>query len=428
MYVESLTYPEKKRYMKFAIISSCFGAVIQVAMSESSLFLLYASNIGAGKFLSLATTAIIPLMKLFFLIPFAYVMEKTGLKNFLLPAYTIGMLGMLTASSAGFFPDAGLYIFSIGVLVFAVSISGHSAGWFPLQRFIIPASERGAHFGKLRYSWQIVVSLFLLMAALVVDEQASVIKMQGIIAFGALLLIGRIYFVSRIPERPPRTHLPPFRVMLYAALTNRKLLQYSFFMFLVNLLISSTVPLGFAYLMFDLSVSDNLMVLFSVYSNIFTIAGFIIASKVIDQRSLQQLFRIIQIIFAGVNCAFLLFYLIPSATIPASVMLICLASASFAFCSVIVSAKMMGLTKENNINISMALCVGLSSGGMGLSRLISSLAIEYLPDTVHLAGTGFPIYVIILFAFGLGIMAMLAFGKTRILQNSRKERPLGEPL
>ncbi len=416
MYVDSLTDHEKKRYMNFAIISSCFGAVIQVALNESSLFLVYASSMGAGKFLSLVTTSLVPLMKLFFLIPFAYIMEKTGLKNFLLPAYTIGMLGMLAAASAGFFPNAGLYIFSAGILIFAVSVSGHSAGWFPLQRFIIPPQMRGAHFGRLRYSWQIVVSIFLLAAAFIVGEDASTTKLQGIIMFGALMLIGRIYFVSQIPERKLRKKIPPLRVMLYSALSNKKLVRYSLLMFLVNFFISSTVPLGFAYLKFELNSPDNLMVLFSVFSNVATIVGFIIASKLIDKHSMQKLFWIIQLIFAGVNCSFFIFHLLPSAAVAGAVLLLCISAAAFAFCSVIISAKMMALVKENNINISMAVCFGLASGGTGLSRVVSSLAIEYIPGTVTLFGTSFSIYLLLLLFFGIGILAMLAFGRIRRVQ------------
>ncbi len=416
MYAESLEYRQKKRYMKFAIISSCFGAVIQVAMNESSLFILYASNIGAGRFLSLATTAMVPLMKLFFLIPFAYFMEKTGLKNFLLPAYTIGMFGMLTAASAGFFPSAGITLFSLGIIIFSICISAHSAGWFPLQRFIIPPNERGAHFGKLRYSWQIVVSLFLLMAALIVDEEASVLRLQLIIMFGTLLILGRIYFVSLIPERPRRKRVPPFTVMLHAALKNKKLLHYSIFMFLVNFFISSTVPLGFAYLKFDLAVPDNLMVLFSVFSNLATIGGFIIASRVIDRYSIGTLFTAVQIIFAGVNCCFMLFHLAPSAATAGTVVLLCAAAASYAFCSVIVSAKMMGLVKENNINISMAVCFGMASGGIGLSRLVSSVLIQFFPQRMMLFTLEFSPYLLLLSAFGIGIIAMLYFSRTFLIR------------
>ena len=62
MFAEHITYQDKKKYMSFAIYSACFGAVIQRSLSESSVFIVYASALGAGKFLSLVTTALIPLM------------------------------------------------------------------------------------------------------------------------------------------------------------------------------------------------------------------------------------------------------------------------------------------------------------------------------------------------------------------------------
>ncbi len=82
-------------------------------------------------------------------------------------------------------------------------------GWFPLQRFIIPENERGSYFGRLRYSWQIVVSLFLLLAALSVQENAETGKLQIIILFGALLVIGSDFFVVKIPGKASKRRVPP---------------------------------------------------------------------------------------------------------------------------------------------------------------------------------------------------------------------------
>ena len=69
---EKLTYQDKRKYMNFAIISACYGTVIQRVLSESGVFIIYASALGAGKFLTLITTALIPCMILVFLVPFAY--------------------------------------------------------------------------------------------------------------------------------------------------------------------------------------------------------------------------------------------------------------------------------------------------------------------------------------------------------------------
>jgi len=395
--------------MNYAILSSCFGVVIQRALSESSLFLLYAVSMGAGKFISLVTTSVIPLMTLFTLIPFAYIMEKTGLKRFLLPSYGIGMVGMLAAAAAGFFPGGSLYLFSGGIIIYAVSISSHSAGWFSLQHFIVPDHERGAYFGRLRYTWQLVVIAYLLLSALLVHEDADVFRLQMIITAGALLILGRMFFTSRIPERRPRVKVPPLRVMLYSVLSNKRLLHYSVLVLLINFLTASTVPLGFAFLKFEQAAADNLLVLFSVFTNIATVSGFVIASKVIDRRSIRSLFFLVQVIFFSVNSAFLLFQDQSVFSIVGVVFLICLASSAYAFCSVVISAKMMGLVKANNINLSLAFSFGLASGGTGLSRFISSLMLEFSPAFVPFFGISLSVYHLLFLCFGAGILILLSF-------------------
>lgn len=411
MYVNSLTYREKKRYMNYAIISSCFGAVIQISLKESTLFIVYASSIGAGKFLSLATTSVIPLMTLVSLVPFAYIMEKKGLKNVLIPSYFFGMIGMLIAAAAGLFPALSIFLFTFGIVVFAVSIGAHSAGWFPLQRFIIPENERGSYFGRLRYSWQIVVSLFLLLAALSVQENAETGKLQIIILFGALLVIGRIFFVAKIPERPLKRRVPPLRVMLASAVSNRLLSAFSVYLFMTSFFVASAVPLGFAFLTFELRAADNILVLFSVFANLATILGFITASRITDKYDNSKLIFLVECVFGIIYILFIFMRTETAYSMYMVMLLILAATAAFSVFSVLATKRMMFLVKENNINISSALCFGLYSGGIGLSRLLSSLGIEYLPASTDVMNFHLSAYHILFLFFGAGIAFMLVMAR-----------------
>ncbi len=408
MNTESLTLEEKRRYMSHAIIATSFGSVMQIALSESSLFLLYASSLGAGKFLSLVTTSFIHVMNLFLLIPVAYAMERYGIRKILIPCYVIGMLAMIAASAAGFLNQWALAVFSAGITVYAVSITVHSAGWFPILRFIVPEDGRGAFFGRIRYIWQGIVTVFLLLSAIFVGRDASVLRLQLIIAVGALLIIGRVVFVSKIPERALRRRIAPFRVMFFSTLKNRKLVRYSIYMFAMKFFIASSVPLGFAFLKYEAGATDQMMVLFSAFSNTAMIIGFIIAARTIDSLPVGRLLVPVRYGFLLVSAMFVIFSSARSGTIVSAVILISLAAGLYAFLTVILSAKMMGLVKENNVNISIAFCVGITSGGVGLSRFFSSVMIDRLPGVISLWGLNATVYQALFAFYGLGLLVLSA--------------------
>ncbi|NQT59377.1 MAG: MFS transporter [Bacteroidetes bacterium] len=403
MFSEHLTYQEKKRYMRFAIYSSCFGAVIQRTLSESSVFIVYASALGAGKFLSLVTTALIPCMTLIFLVPVAYIMEHKGIKRVLIPVYSGGFIGLLFAVTAGSLPNGKLktFFFYFGILLYSASIGIHAAGWFPLQRHIVPRKERGNYFGKMRYSWQTAVGIFLLGSSLIIWKSATTIKLQLIILIGALLSLGRLYYTTKIPERPLEKHIPPLKIKFLAAVHDKNLIKYSLYGFLLNLLICSTVPMGFGFVKYELGLPQHLTILLSVFVNISAITGYLVGSRLIDKNHSGKLFLVVQIIFALINFLFLFCYQQSSFSLVFSTILTCLAGALFAFSSVVASAKMFGMVKESNINISLAVCFGLYNGGKGISRLISSFMVGILPESFSLFGITWSSFHLLFTATGI---------------------------
>ncbi|TFG59562.1 MAG: hypothetical protein E4H36_13570, partial [Spirochaetales bacterium] len=121
---ESLDFsePSARKAMNFAILSSCFGAVSQIMVRESSIIILYAGKLGAGRFLSLVSTSAQLLAICLFIIPVSYLMEHTGKKKIVLPAVLVTMAGILTIAAAGFFGDKGRIILLTGLLLFSVSL------------------------------------------------------------------------------------------------------------------------------------------------------------------------------------------------------------------------------------------------------------------------------------------------------------------
>ena len=128
--------------MGSAILSACFGAIPQILVRESSLLILYATLLGASRFLSLTTTSLQYLSVFVLSVPMAHLMERTGKKRLVLPALALGLFGLLAVAAAGFFTRAGREVLLIGLLVFSLTLAIYIAGWFPLLQGVVPESKR----------------------------------------------------------------------------------------------------------------------------------------------------------------------------------------------------------------------------------------------------------------------------------------------
>ena len=71
----------QRQAMGSAILSACFGAIPQILVRESSLLILYATLLGASRFLALTTTSLQYLSVSVLSIPMAHLMERTGKKR-----------------------------------------------------------------------------------------------------------------------------------------------------------------------------------------------------------------------------------------------------------------------------------------------------------------------------------------------------------
>ena len=107
-----------------------------------------------------------------------------------------------------------------------------------------------------------------------IGANAETRTIQWIFFAVALLVVGRIFFVSRIPEIPKKVKNPPLGRQLGSVLGNRRLRRFSAYVFNFYLFFSATIPLAFVFTKLQLGVPDNYLVLLSACVNAGSIAGF----------------------------------------------------------------------------------------------------------------------------------------------------------
>lgn len=391
--------------MKSAILAQCFGAISIIMIRESSIMILYATKLGAGEFLSLFSTSIQIFFVAVFIVPFAYIMEHTGKKRVIIFASAMGMGGLLFASLAGFFSHIGNYILVIGLLGFAISRALFVGGWFPLLRGFVPEAERGAFFSRLRVSWQSIVTVFLLISTLVVGKNASITVLQIIIGVAAVLLIGRIYFVLKLPETEMREkgNIPSFWTSVRFAFHNKRLIRFSIYMFFLYLFSYATIPIIFMHANLEIKAPDNFIVLLSVFVNIGSIMGFFLGGKLIKRYNARFVLLSAHLCLAVFN---ILLLFIRSYT-PVSAVLLSvftfIYAMGIAYSTIGASSEMLGLANQNAINTSIAISLALNNAGRGFARIISGIILELnlIPRKWEIYQTEFSKYHFLYLVFGL---------------------------
>lgn len=377
--------------MNAAILSACFGAVSQVMVRESSIIILYARKLGAGTFLSIFSTSAQLLAICLFIVPVAYVMEHTGKKKLVLPAILLTMAGILLIASAGFFGSIGNIgnignigsagslgrnILLAGLLLFSVSLSVYIAGWFPLLKGVVPDDYGSRFFGRLRMSWQTVVTVFLLLSYFFIGKDASVPVLQAVIGVSGLLILGRYVLVAKIPEAPVNTSVPGFLESLKEVLASRKLILFGGFIFLFSLFSDSVIPVSYVFAKSGLDAPDNYTVLLSFFVNTGSIIGFGLGGFVFHKAGAKPLMLISAGILAGLNMSLLSITEYTPLSAVLCILILTVYTAVIAVVFVSASARMLTLAGGRIINVSLAVCYAFQTAGKGVSRLVSGSLLE----------------------------------------------------
>lgn len=412
----TVSFSEKtsQRAMNFAIFSSWFGAISQIMIRDSSIVILYAKQLGGSNFLSLLTTALYLFSSAILIIPAAHIMERTGKKRLVLPAITLGMMGVLIAATAGFFPEhLARGVLLLGLIIYSLTIAVYIAGWFPLLRGVVPVKERGKFFGRLRVSWQTVLTVFLLISTFAVGKDASLHTLQTIIGISGVLIIGRIFFITKIPEVPKKKpeHLLSFKNSLWDILKNRSLVRFAVYLFFLYFFANATVPVGFLFAKTELRAPDNYVVLLSVLMNVGSILGYFLGGLLFGRFNTKRFMLFAHVCFALLN--FLLLGVSKFSLVSAISLggIITLYGGIVAFSTIGASSEMLALASPKTINMSIAFCYAFDAAGKGLSRIISGLLLDspFLPDSWDFFGVNLGPHHLLFFTFGVLLIIGFVF-------------------
>ncbi len=359
-----------------AILSAATAAMGDIMLVDSAVIIIFAQKIGAGDMFSMLTTSLLPLFNGLCVIPMAWVAGRTGYQKLIVRVTTVAFLAYLMIAASPFFGNGAVAVMLGMLVLFAIMATGYVAAWFPMLDTFLLQERRSAFLGRMRFSWQLTSTIFLLAAGYFIGENPSVPKLQFVLLVGSLCLLGRIFFISRIPVfKVEKKDTFGFSDGLKTALANKPLAGYSVYLFVLNLAAYGTLPLSTIYLKKHLHAPDNLNVMISAMTLAGMLVGSLFGGKLIARYGLKKTFLGIHISYAVIN--FSLFFIGTGNPFTYTLITLLLVAYSFTFAaaSIASTSEMMALATPGNKAMAMAFCGTFYYTGSGLSRMISSLVL-----------------------------------------------------
>ncbi len=397
---------ECSRGMRMAIMSACFGAIAQTMVSDSSIMILYAGMLGGSRFVSMCTTSLQSISLFVLYIPLAYFVGRLGKKKMILPAIGIGVAGLLLTVFAPFFGSSAAGVLLVGLAIFSIAMAVYLAAWFPLLRDIVPADARGRFFGTMRFRWQGCSAVFLILSAMILKWNSSMAVLQGLVVVAALLLIGRLVCIARIPETPLAREVKPLGKSLRAILSDSRLMGFGTYLFWLYAFAGATVPVVIIFAKLKLKFNDDFLVLLSSCLLIGSIVGFLIGGKMVDRQGTKKVFLLAHFTFGLLN---LLMLTVQNNSTFCTYLLIGIVSMYgliFAAATIAVSSEAFALAPEEFSEMGLAVCLGLYYAGLGFSRFLAGWVLDsgMLAESWNLWGIDMSQYHTLFFFFGIGVL------------------------
>ena len=191
--------PVRLRAERLATASPCCGFLGEVTLTDSAVIILFAGMLGAGDALSMITTSVLPLLNGLCVIPMAGLAMKIGMRRQILRACFCASAAYFTAVASPFFGEAGVMVLIASVFLFAFSLTGFIAGWFPLLDTFLEPERRTLFFSRMRFCHQLSGTVFLFLVGFVIGGNPPVWGLQLVLLAAAVIFTGRAAAISRIP-------------------------------------------------------------------------------------------------------------------------------------------------------------------------------------------------------------------------------------
>lgn len=406
---------EARRNMRKATLSACWGAIPQVMVKDSGIIVIFAALIGASEMVAVMSTALLDLATCLLMLPMAALSDRLGVQRQIILAVWVSAAALLVTACAPWAGEMSSVVLMGALVVFAITMSTYTAAWFPLLERVVPPTERGLFFGRMRFAWQLTSAIFIFASGWFVGRYATIGRLQAIIVVAALISLGRAYYVSRIALQPlARTTSMRLVAAVRDALSNRALTGFGVYLFFLYMAANAAIPVVIVFARNHLRLADSLIVILSAIAMSGLIAGYLLAGRMVQRYGVKGVLLTAHVGFALLNLSLLGVRSGHAGAVFVLALILATYGLLFACASVAVSSELLALASPLNKAVSIAFGYSLYAAGMGGSRALVSLVLGsgILAEQWHIGSIAFTRYHSVFLANAGGVvlaMALLVF-------------------
>ena len=373
----TLGIEQRRTARRYAVYSALYGTIAELLLDGSAVIISYIGLLGGSNMFSMLSSSLGSIAYVLLLLPMTVFTERLGLKASVRAACYLGCAAYMVMAAAPWFGAQASTVVIAAAFIYCLTKPLYLNAWYPLlDSFLLP-QERAQFFGRMRFLYQLLSSVLFLLFGALMGKNPPLIFFQVIIALSALSILGRSYYIERLPivfeKRSVRGY--DFVTAFRTAIRNSPLTGFSVYVCFVTLGYTSIVPLVYIYMKSHLQLPPNSVVSISGLAMSGVIVGYLCAGRLQGLLGTKWLQVLCHLSFAAIclGC-FSCGKENPNSYIWLTVLLIVqgFAAACFGVCF---STEIMALASPGNKVMASAFCNTYSSAGAALGRGGTSLVL-----------------------------------------------------
>lgn len=372
----SLSDSQRQTARRNATFSALYGCISEFMLDHSAFIITYIALLNGSNMFSMLSAAMGGLASVFLLIPLANLNEKFGLRRAVRVTCSIGFAAFLLMASAPFWGQYACQIVILAAFVFHFARPMYINSWYPLlDNFLLPG-ERTGFFVKMRFLYMLENLLLFTLLGFIIGKNPPIWLYQLIIAITAVTILGRTYYIDRLPEEKKLTEKKyDFVTAFRKVVRNRSLTGFSVYVCFVTLFYTALVPLTFIYLKSHFELAPSRVVSISGLVMSGSTIGFLVAGKLQRFFGTKWLLIICHIAYILISLACFLCGEGSAYPVLSLTLLMVLQGFVTASWGVCFSLEIMALASPGNKIMATAFCQTYVAAGNAIGRIGTSLVI-----------------------------------------------------
>ena len=376
-YAESLPVQDRKRYIKYAYVSTWFGCFADVMMDSTALIMIYFVLLNSNNSLIMFSTAVTGLMQIPLLIPASLLVNRFGVKKTVFLSAALSCTGYVTMSLAPFAGSAAQYILLAGIFIFCASRPIWSTAWYPVLSDILLPRERGGFLGKMRFSYYIITGTVFYFVGQFMGKNPPIWYLQIATAVTGILALGRSYCINRIKLSDTKLAKLDLTKSFSISIHNAPLVGFSTYCCFFGMAFQAVIPLALLYMKKSLDFDADTVQKLSSLGIAGSVVGFLVYGWIVKKLKMKKLQLLIHLLWIIIPVGFFCCSKGMSHVMPLTGTLLFLSYLGLAWYNCCFSQECLALSRPGNSAMASALANTYNNIGSAIGRTASSMLLGY---------------------------------------------------